>query len=632
MKKLSLTLLVSLAILPGLHANDPIRIDVLVLHTPAVTDHYNGPEGITAHILATMDASNAALENSDIDMIWNLVGIEEVDYTESSTDLKEDLDNLTDAENGLEDVPNLRNAYGADLVSLLRRGAAGGAAGLAWRLNGNNPQNDFGYSVVADNTALSNFTFAHEVGHNLSSGHHRGDVSGGSPELETSYGYRFTGTDDNDYRTIMATGFDFTRIPHFSNPLVSFAGTPTGLPEADPEAADNAASFAIVGPPISDFRDEEPAFPEIFFQPRGTTVVSGNQAILSPQVNGLPPLSLEWFEGESGNESQPVAGANDKKLTLDPATETTAYWLKVTNDEGTAETRSVRVVVVPPPDGPYSTLVEQDQTEFGWSSSTLWQEMIFPSGYVDTISVDLFKSDNGNGTDYPVVKAELSLDNSQIVFQGFIHPDDVTQFLTTITLPVESLVLPNETYRLTLSVDSGGTDGSLNWLAGQEDTVDVSSGIGNSNLSGDRAFTFTATGTEATTFHQWAFNETLSADLGEAGDVLQDDGVTNLIRYAVGGNASDNALDLLPALQEVTTIDNEKVLPFRFSERRDMADVALEVEFSTDLQNWSPLDPAQIVHLSGEDTPTKRVYEARLPIEENDRAFLRLNAQNPPAD
>ena len=635
MKRLPLTLFLYFAFIPYLLSDDPVRIDILVLHTEAVTDYYHGEEGITAHILSTMDASNAALENSDINMVWNLVGIEEVSYTESSTSLGDDLENLTYAENGLEDVHDLRDAYGADLVSLFRRGSVGGTAGLAWRLNGDFPQVNFGYNVVSDQAALSGFTFAHEVGHNLSSGHHRGDPSGGNPELEPSYGYLFPGTDGIDYRTIMATDFDYTRIPHFSNPLVSFAGTPTGLPESDPESADNATSFASVGPKIEDFRSAQPALPEILFEPRGTTIVTDGQANLSTLVNGLPPLSLEWFEGQAGNESSPVANANERDLFLESMNESSRFWLKASNPEGTAESKAARIVVVPPPDGPYETIVSQSNVTNGYFiDPTLWQEMIFPEGYVDFLEIKLFKSDSGNGTDYPRLQATLLRGNSQIVHQSLIDPDDVTQFLSSIFLPIQAFVQPGTTYRLELSIFSGGSDGDI-LFAGQDNTVDPGAGVGESQISAndpnsEYAFFFDATGTDATTYHRWVADEGLSADLEDSETSLTEDQVPNLLRYALGGGASDDGLTLLPALQDVTVIDDEEVLPFRFTQRRDMVDVDLQVEVSTDLENWNPLDASFIHHLDGLDTSTTRTYEARLPTASDDKAFLRLNAENPP--
>jgi hypothetical protein len=634
MKKRLLFSFFFLLSLSRLFSDGPVRIDILVLHTPAVTAHYQGVEGITAHILATMDSANAALENSGIDMIWHLVGIEEIEYDESSTDLYDDLDNLTDGLNGFEGVSDLRDAYGADLVSLFRRGAAGGFAGLAWRLNANSPNQHFGFNVVSDESALNGFTFAHEVGHNLSSVHHRQDPNVGTPQLNTSYGYIFTGSDDNDYRTIMATDQNFAKIPHFSNPLVTFAGVPTGIADPSPDAADNAASFAIVGPAIETFRPAQPAIPDVWFEPRGTTVVSGRAAFLSPQVNGLPPLTLEWFEGESGNQAQPVMGATDRMLTLDPVTETLSYWLRVSNPEGTAETRSVRVVAVPPPVGPFSQMINQDQIRVGYSVvGQTWQEMVFPSGYVASITVDLFKDLNGNGTDYPVVKMVLLRKSTQVIFQTLIDPGGVTQFLTPVTVPVQTFVVPGETYRLSLAVHSGGTDGGIFW-AGKEGMIDPAAGIGNSSIhasnNDDWAFAFRADGTEATTFHKWAAAESISAEEGEPSDILDGDKVPNLIRYAMGGSASDEGVTLLPALQEVLEINEERFLPYRFTKRRHMADVDLRVELSTDLETWTPFSPSNVVHLNEFDTPTTRTFEARLPIAEQDKAFLRVNALYPP--
>ena len=609
--------------------DDPTRIDILIVYTPAVKAFYEGENGVIAHVLATFEGSNAALENSDIPMIWNVVGIEEVDYVESAAGFSFDLEHLQNASSGeLDDVHAMRDAYGADLVCLFRRGMVSGTSGLAYRLNGNAPQPNFGFSVVTDETALNTFTFAHEIGHNLSSGHHRGDASGGNPELSTSFGYRFTGTDGIAYRTIMGTGSDHVRIPHFSNPEVLFADMPTGLPDSDPQAADNAASFQIVGPQVENFRLAQPASPEILADPRGTTLVAGNPLVLEALVKGLPPLNLGWFAGQSGDLSSPLGGAEERVLRIDPMTETGSFWLRAENAEGTADSAAARVVVVPPPSGPHTLQVEQPAAGNGYAidNAPLWQEITLPVGYIDQISVRLFKLGSP-----PDLEVSLSTTGGAELFREVIPADQVTQFSTEIAVPVQVFVVPGQTYRLTLHPVGGEDSANLIAWQGAENAVDPGNGVGLSSIDflDDWAFNIAVFGSEATTYHRWLKEEGIPFEQSGVEDRLGPDGLINLFRYSLGASITATGPEVLPVAGGIVSQGEGAYVPVRFTRRKNVADVALVVEVSEDLADWVPLAEELIFPL-GDLGPQTEEWEARLPLDFSDRGFIRIQALNPP--
>ncbi|MCC5844432.1 MAG: hypothetical protein JJU05_09290 [Verrucomicrobia bacterium] len=608
---------------------DPIRIDILVVYTPAVKAFYEGENGVIAQVLATFEGSNAVLENSEIPMVWNVVGIEEVNYVENSFSLAVDLDNLQDPNlTALEEVHAMRDAYGADLVSLFRRGTVGGIAGLAYRLHGETPQQSFGFSVVADETAMSNFTFAHEIGHNLSSGHHRGDSSGGNPELSTSFGYRFTGTDNIDYRTVMTTGSGFIRIPNFSNPNVSFAGVPTGLPATDPLPADNATSFQSVGAQVENFRTAQPALPEIIADPPGTTLVTGNPLILETLVKGLPPLSFSWYAGQSGDLSSPLTGAEERVLRVDPVTATQTFWMRAANDGGTADSGTVRVVVVPPPAGPHTLQLEQPEagSGFGIDDSPLWQEIIPTAGYIDEITVRLFKAGSP-----PDPEVSLSTVSGGELFRSGIPVGSVTGSSTLITVPVRVFVVPGQTYRLTLHPVGGEDEANRVFWQGAENTVNPGNGVGVSSIDflNDWAFTFAVFGSEATTYHRWLQEEGIPFDQSGVGDSSGPDGLSNLLRYSLGASLSATQPEALPAAGEIVGQGAGAYLPVRYTLRKNMADVALVVEVSEDLADWEPLAEEFIFSLGDVDSQTE-AWEARLPLDIGDRGFVGFRLLNPP--
>jgi len=153
------------------------------------------------------------------------------------------LDDLTGTTDGqMDNVHALRNTYGADLVSLMIEN--GDYCGIAWI----GPSAAHGFSVVNRGCAISNSTFAHELGHNMGAMHDPYQVSiGGEPNGPFNYGYGYVSLAGR-FRTVMAydsqcnaSGFSCTRIPYMSNPNITYAGLPIGTQQSDPTHTSNVA-------------------------------------------------------------------------------------------------------------------------------------------------------------------------------------------------------------------------------------------------------------------------------------------------------------------------------------------------------------------------------------------------------
>lgn len=616
---------------PSLRADEPpIRIDILVVYTPAVEAFYGSRDGVLAHVLATMDGSNAALANSAIPMVWNLVGVERVEYTESATSLDEDLSELTSPTSAhLNEVHALRDAYGADIVSLFRRGTVNSFVGLAWLLNENNPQSSRGFQVVADVAALSSFTFAHEVGHNLGSQHDRANASG-SIGFSTGFGYVFEGTDGRRYRTIMAVDFTSTLIPHFSNPLISVGGAPTGIAAGSPQAADNAHTFRILGPLVADFRMEMPTAPELLGHLPGRTIVAGQRAYLEAPIIGLPPLQFTWFAGPAGDTRQPLAGATGRTLATEPLDTPQTFWVRASNDEGTVASESVRIVPVPKPAGPFTTLIDQPLRNTGILvvDTPSWQDLYFPSGYVETLTLPLARVGSP-----PPLRIDLRDERGGIIRAFELPTSTFPQAgqVVFVDLPLESFVVPGRRYRLSLYPSGAEGSGDRHAWFGGQNAVNPAEGIGESSRSSQNAFAYSlhASGTEATTFHRWLSETDLTPAQADITADPTGDGLPNLLRYALGGTLAEPASLLRPSLGSLVAGETGPYLPFTFTQRRDMADVALQVEASPDLEAWDPLPSDLIFFLGPQDAETD-LFEARVPKNGKAPAFLRLRALHPP--
>lgn len=83
--------------------------------------------------------------------------------------------------------------------------------------------------------------------------------------------------------------------------------------------------------------------PAITRQPVDVAVAQGESANLTVSATGAEPLRYQWFLGSSGQLTQPVAGATNVAFVTPRATTNTAYWVRVTDARGMADSQTARV-------------------------------------------------------------------------------------------------------------------------------------------------------------------------------------------------------------------------------------------------------------------------------------------------
>ncbi|QPJ60466.1 MAG: hypothetical protein G3M70_00595 [Candidatus Nitronauta litoralis] len=234
-------------------ADDGSLLDVLVVYTSAARQGAGSAATMQTLIDLAETETNTAFSNSGVNHRIRVVHTEEVPYSESGFSFSGALNDLRAG-----NVPNalpLREQYGADLVVMLVEGNSN-LCGIAFFMS--TVTSSFASSAVSvtkRSCATGNFTFGHEIGHNMGARHHREADSSNGP-FDFNHGYADS---TNNFRTIMATTAgscsSCPRINYWSNPDVNFGGNPTGIVEGGPNAADNRKTLNQTAATVAAFRE-----------------------------------------------------------------------------------------------------------------------------------------------------------------------------------------------------------------------------------------------------------------------------------------------------------------------------------------------------------------------------------------
>lgn len=110
--------------------------------------------------------------------------------------------------------------------------------------------------------------------------------------------------------------------------------------------------------------------------PAGGTVVAGSSFTLSATVTGTPAPTFQWYRGQSGDLSQPIAGATGEFLNTGPVDSATNFWLRIANTIGVVNSPTATLQVLMLPDialqdnstTPATDLIDGSEVSFGNSS------------------------------------------------------------------------------------------------------------------------------------------------------------------------------------------------------------------------------------------------------------------------
>ncbi len=271
--------------------DDASTFDVLVVYTAVARAAQGGTTAMEALIDLAVDEANAGYANSLITPRIRLVHTEEVSYSEASG-FETALDDLTNNFDGkMDNVHALRDLYGADFVCLLIDNPD--YCGIAWLMQTLSPSFESNaFSVVAYDCATGYYSFAHELGHNMGCAHATPESPQGEGLYNYSMGWRFVTATNQKYRTIMAYDLNnqnYIRKNYFSNPDVSYAGYPTGVPLGQSNEAHNALTINNVASMVANFRQSMSDSPPVANDSSEIVTVNTPQTIqVDAADEGLP--------------------------------------------------------------------------------------------------------------------------------------------------------------------------------------------------------------------------------------------------------------------------------------------------------------------------------------------------------
>lgn len=110
-------------------------------------------------------------------------------------------------------------------------------------------------------------------------------------------------------------------------------------------AVGNDSFIAAVGTYFVESAFSPTGIADITSQPMSSYTVPGERVTLSVQAQGNAPLSIQWFQGNSGDTSAPISGATSAIFETPQLFQTERYWVRVQNSLGSEDSATATLTM-----------------------------------------------------------------------------------------------------------------------------------------------------------------------------------------------------------------------------------------------------------------------------------------------
>ncbi|MBI4661077.1 MAG: hypothetical protein HY735_19785, partial [Verrucomicrobia bacterium] len=153
---------------------------------------------------------------------------------------------------------------------------------------------------------------------------------------------------DNNY-TFAAEGWEGLEVFDVTNPAQPFPiARSTTLGQARGVQVSGSHAYVVEGGSGLAILSLSETPVTVVADPASLSVALGDSATLSVRAYARGPISYQWYFGESGDVSRPVAGANGASFNTPALTNAAAYWVRVSSGTGVSDSRTARINLVPP--------------------------------------------------------------------------------------------------------------------------------------------------------------------------------------------------------------------------------------------------------------------------------------------
>ncbi|QXD26912.1 hypothetical protein GA003_12820 [Opitutia bacterium ISCC 52] len=130
----------------------------------------------------------------------------------------------------------------------------------------------------------------------------------------------------------------------------------------------------------------EQVLPIILSSEGDSIAVTGNTASFAVEALGRDPLTFQWYEGNAGDVSKPIAGATDTSYVSSPLTVDISFWVRVSNNEGEVDSDSFAVDVR---DGITTNVTTSNEVEDALETALPGDTLVIPNGIYSDLVIRL---------------------------------------------------------------------------------------------------------------------------------------------------------------------------------------------------------------------------------------------------